>query len=98
MLTYLECLHACTFNPELVAEFNRLSGYDFGESARRSPIQVMIDEVTEFDEVVRERERKAFRQFALFVKDVVWDRLPVEARQMHCWVPEGQLEIPAALC
>jgi hypothetical protein len=92
VLTYLECLDACTNNAELVEQFNRLSGYRLGESAKRSPIQILIDETTEYDAVVQNRESTAFRQFALFVKEIVWDRLPPEDRQMSSWVPQGKLE------
>lgn len=97
MLTYLECLESCTSNAELIEQFNRLSGYKLGESAKRSPIQVLIDETTEYDAVVQKRESTAFRQFALFVKEIVWDRLPPEDRQLRCWVPQGKLEMLAAV-
>jgi hypothetical protein len=96
LLTFLECLHECTINDEFVTQFNRLTGYRLGDSARRSPIQMLIDEATGFDDVVQEREHQTFRQFALFVKGVVWDRLPANDRQTHCWVPSGEMELPAS--
>lgn len=53
--------------PELVREFNRLTGYSLGDG---SPIERMIDEATGFD-------RAAMAAFCKFVVEFIW--LPLVA-------------------
>jgi len=93
-ITYLDCLRRSALHDEFVENFVRLTGQKLGEAARLSPIERMIDEVTQFDELLSPREDAAFRTFALFVKDIVWDRLPPEQRNLDCWVPAGQYAGP----
>lgn len=53
---------------DLVAEFDRLTGSNL--SLAGEPVQVAID-------LASGRTDTDMRRFAAFVKDVVWDRLPL---------------------
>ncbi|MBC8737077.1 hypothetical protein F6X40_09675 [Paraburkholderia sp. UCT31] len=93
-ISYLACLKESVGNSEFVAQFNRLTGLKLGESAMRSPLERCIDEATGHDDAVAAREDFAFRQFALFVKDI-WERLPPDERATRCWVPAGSFSFVA---
>lgn len=72
-LTFRDCVLACYDNPELMSEYRRLTGSDFGAA---TPLARAIDHATgHFDE-------QATRFFA-FVYDVVWIRLPPSARRQE---------------
>ena len=65
--------------PEFVAQFNRLTGCNLGQSLGRTPIERLVD-----DAIGASGESEAdMRQFSAFVKFVIWDRLPPE-----CFVQE----------
>lgn len=71
-MTFLDCVLHCADNAEFVANFNRLTGRNFGKSLRRSNIERLIDDATdhnpEYDGDVL--------AFIDAVRDLVWDRLP----------------------
>lgn len=60
METFGRILEICAGQPELVKEFNRLSGYHMGEP--RKPIEAAIDAVCGYDP-----DKEAFPAFAEFV-------------------------------
>lgn len=61
----------CLDTPEFVTEFNRLYGCNLGQSLKRQPIEVMIDEA-----VGRSGENESdIREFINFVFRCIW--LPV---------------------
>jgi hypothetical protein len=70
-LTFLGCVLRSLDNDELVAHFDRLTGRNVGRKG--SPLDLVIDEATG-------RQADDLDAFITFVRDVVWDRLPVEVR------------------
>jgi hypothetical protein len=86
-LTFLDCLWVAVSNAELVANYNRLTGEHLGEQPKRSPIELLVDQATGYEETVQDVEVERMRKFASFVKDIVWDRLPQDIRDTSCWVP-----------
>jgi hypothetical protein len=71
-MTFIGCLMQCLDTPELVREFDRLNGTHLGTVATRSPLDAAIDEATG-------RDKAALDQFAAFVYEFVWTRLPPDA-------------------
>jgi hypothetical protein len=62
----------CASVPELVDQFNRLTGCNLGQSAKRTPLERAIDEATGYP-----GESEAdMAAFVAFVHDTVWLRLP----------------------
>lgn len=88
-VSFWDCLHSAVQAPELLAQYNRLTGNHLGDSARRTPLERLIDQTSGFEQTLAQQELEAFGQFALFVKDCVWERLPPETRRGACWVPTG---------
>ena len=86
-VTFLDCLREAVNNAELVSNYNRLTGEHLGESAKRSPIERLVDQATGHNKAIQDEEMQAMRKFADFVKDVVWDRLPIDIKDTNCWVP-----------
>jgi hypothetical protein len=70
-LTFLGCVLRSLDNDELVAHFDRLTGRNVGRKG--SPLDLVIDDATG-------RQADDLDAFIGFVRDVVWDRLPAEAR------------------
>ena len=69
---YQQCLVEACNTPELIENFERLSGCKISRIAKGSSIEKMIDQVTGFRD-------DQLRQFAKFVHDSVYMRLPDEA-------------------
>lgn len=66
-MTFPEVVMECFDNPDLMREYRRLKGGDFG--LPKSPVDAMVDDATGFvDEQAKE--------FVQFVWDVVWCRIP----------------------
>ena len=75
-INFLECLSVCASTPELVAEFNRLTGCKFGQSQNRTALERAIDEATGYSGE-RDEDMAAFVDF---VYEMIWQRLPGEAK------------------
>lgn len=67
-MTFAECVLTCVSTPELIAEFNRLSGCNLGQSLNRKPIEVMVDEAVGYS---GERDSD-MAAFVMFVAEYVW--------------------------
>jgi hypothetical protein len=78
MLTFNEVLLACCKKPELIKEFDRLSGTNvmgiFHD--KRPPIIRMIDESTGYQKVLDQKAHDDMQKFISFVFECVWMRLP----------------------
>lgn len=74
-MTFTECVSTCAATPELIAEFNRLTGSNLGQSLNRKPIEVMVDEAAGYS---GERDSD-MAAFVMFVYECIWIRLPQEA-------------------
>ena len=59
-------LRECIKHPDLIKEYNRLSGTHLGED-KRVPIVRMIDEQSGYQTILDERDMEEFRGFADFV-------------------------------
>lgn len=70
-MTFAECLLECAGNTELLKQFDRLHGSNLSNDA--APINTMIDKSTGLYDL-------HLADFANFVYDVVWRRLPDEAK------------------
>lgn len=68
-MTFFACLLQCLDTPELVREFDRLCGTHLSTLTSRSPLDAAIDEATG-------RDMAALEQFAAFVHEFIWLRLP----------------------
>lgn len=79
-MTFVECVSTCAATPELVAEFNRLTGCNLGQSLNRKPIEVMVDEAAGYSGE-RDEDMAAFINF---VWESIWQRLPAEAKVNEC--------------
>ncbi len=75
-MTFNECVLHCFENPDLLSNFNRLTGCSLGVD-RRSVIERMIDEAAGHEPPPLD-EAEAL-QFISFVRDCIWARLPPEA-------------------
>jgi hypothetical protein len=78
-LTFVDTLLYCISTPELVSEFNRLSGCSLGVD-KRSPLERMIDKATGYEAVRKETVNSEFEKFVEFVYEFVWTRLPPDER------------------
>jgi len=67
---FLRCLHEAAATPELVREFDRLSGTNLAR--RGTPLDLMIDDATG-------RTDDALGQFVTFVREAIYERLPQKA-------------------
>ena len=70
-VTFKQCLAECAATPELVAEFDRLTGHNL--SRRGSKLDIQIDDATG-------RTDAGLKAFIEFVHEFVWERLPEEAK------------------
>lgn len=70
--SFTECLAQAARTPELVKEFDRLTGHHLSEVGRRSPINAMVDEATGRDDA-------ALKEFASFVMVYIW--MPLQSAQ-----------------
>lgn len=68
-LTFADCVAAAAGEPELVEEWDRLTGYRLRAIGRRSPIERMVDDATGFED---SRMREIARSFVAFVFRFVW--------------------------
>lgn len=93
LLTFTRCLQEATGNLEFVDNFTRLTGIRLLPVPASTPLERLIDKTVGYGEV-GENELAGFRQFALFVKDTIWDRLPAEIRDLKSWVIPGQFVHP----
>lgn len=66
------CLAEASANPELIENFDRLTGCKVGRIASASAIEKMVDQASGFRD-------EQLRQFAEFVHDCVYLRLPDQA-------------------
>lgn len=66
-MTFHECVIVCAGQPELVAQYDRLTGSRLASLATRAPIARMIDEATG-------AERDQVARFVAFIYDCVWMR------------------------
>lgn len=62
----------CAANPDVVAEFNRLTGCNLGQSANRTPLDAAIDEAAGYSGESDDDMAK----FVQFVYECVWLTLP----------------------
>jgi len=92
-LTFTRCLQEATGNLEFVDNFTRLTGIRLLPVPASTPLERLIDKTVGYGEV-GENELAGFRQFALFVKDTIWDRLPAEVRDLKGWVIPGHFVHP----
>ncbi len=74
MLSFEEALKESIKQPEMIREFNRLSGTHIGEDSR-APIVKMVDEVSGYQKVLDEKAREEFHAFANFIYEFIY--LPV---------------------
>lgn len=68
-MTFAECVAVCASRPELVAQFDRLTGHHLSTLDARAPLDAMIDDASG-------RDKAAIEAFIAFVWDCVWTRLP----------------------
>ena len=69
---FAKCLIEAGATSELVEQFDRLTGCKVGRIGNGSPIERMVDKATGFQD-------DQMRQFAEFVHDCIYLRLPDEA-------------------
>jgi len=62
-MTFLECVHACAANRELLSEFDRLNGTNL--SLKGAPIELMVDEASG-------RLADDVADFVAFVAQCIW--------------------------
>lgn len=72
-MNFEECLMECASQPELVQQFNRLTGSNLGE--KRSPIDIMVDNATGYENIVAAQQNEQCARFVEFVYNCVWLRL-----------------------
>lgn len=75
-MTFTECVSTCISTPELIAEFNRLTGCNLGQSLSRTAIDKMVDEATGYS---GERDED-MAAFVMFVYEYIWIRLAQEGK------------------
>lgn len=75
-ISFTQCVRTSLAQPSLVEEFNRLSGYNLGQSALSAPVESAIGDVRGLAEQLMAEERNAVKAFLNFVHEFVWKRLP----------------------
>ena len=70
-MTFEEVVLECVGNKKLVKEFNRLLGTHINED-NRSPIHLMIDKTTGYQEEIDKKKDKELRQFFAFVFNCIY--------------------------
>ena len=70
-MTFKQVVMFCYDQPDFVREWSRLRGVSFS----KTPIDLMIDKATGY-------QAKVMRMFIEDVKDLVWDRIGPEARNV----------------
>lgn len=78
-------VNMCLDEEEFIQQFERLSGIHRPPS-RKSPIEVMVDEATGFNQ---SQWQKFFEGFIQFVYEFVWLRWP-EREGERCWTSTQQ--------
>jgi len=68
-MTFYDCVIQCAGTPDLVKEFDRLTGHNLADLKPRSGLDRMIDEATG-------RDKEGLEEFLRFVFDCIWTRLP----------------------
>ena len=58
----------CAMEPELVKQFNRLTGRNFGQSLTRTPIEMVVDEAVGYSG----ENDEDIEAFTMFVLEYVW--------------------------
>lgn len=81
-ISFTQCVRTSLAQPELVNEFNRLSGHRIGQSALHAPVEsaIAIKDVAGLAEELMAEDRLAVTAFLHFVQDFVWARLPADVR------------------
>lgn len=69
---FMKCIVESCRTPELIEQFDRLTGCKLSALSQRTPIERMVDEVTGFRD-------DQMRQFVEFVHDSIYLRMPDEA-------------------
>lgn len=83
-MTFFEVLLECCQQPELINQFNRLSGTKLMVADTRAPIIRMIDESTGYEAVLNKETERAMHGFIGFVYFYIW--LP------YCWTLARELK------
>lgn len=73
-MDFLDCVVEAQKNPELVKNFNRLTGRNFRVDNRK-PIERMIDEATGFQAQVDKKKDEDTLAFMAFCWECVWKPL-----------------------
>lgn len=85
-MTFQQCVEECLENDQFVQEFDRLAGCHLSAPPKRTPIEMMVDEATGYDDASHKLE---LRKFVAFVYEVVWLRLSARVRDEIVRPPEG---------
>lgn len=79
-VTFMDCVFTAAAIPELVDNFNRLTGCTLGCSIPKTPLEAIIDRATGYDNKLSDEEKANIVAFIDFVYEFVWCRLPEEVR------------------
>jgi hypothetical protein len=75
-MTFYDCLMTCARSPDLVAQFNRLTGRHVGEKLIRSPLDLLVDQATGYDDMLKAQQDEDLSAFIEFCHTHVWLTLP----------------------
>lgn len=78
-MNFSDCLMECARTPQLVSEFNRLTGRHVGEKLNRLPLIQMVDQATGYEEVLKAQQDDDLGAFIEFCHEHVW--LTLQDRQ-----------------
>ena len=70
-MTFTEVATECIGTPELVKEFNRLTGCKLGID-KRHPIEKMVDKATGYQIELDKQESEDMKKFVKFVFEFIW--------------------------
>lgn len=66
-MTFMDVLHECISNRDLVSEFDRLTGHHLSRVEKRTALDIAIDQACGRDDA-------AMADFVAFVRECIWDR------------------------
>lgn len=79
-MNFYDCLMECARAPDLVGEFNRLTGRQVGDKLTRHPIEQLVDQATGYEQALEAQKDDDLRAFIEFCHDNVWTRFQDHAQ------------------
>jgi hypothetical protein len=75
-IPFTTCLKAALDSRELVNQFDRLNGNQLSAVAKRSPLEILVDQASGYDVEIEAMMQQTSLAFIAFVYEFIYLRLP----------------------